>query len=68
MIAVPSSIVIAPVGGPHGQSSGSPPRFMQAGLKPRFRLPSVDRHPSSLGMGGAFFRAFVPAAKALPGA
>jgi hypothetical protein len=34
------------------QSSGSPPRFMQTGLGPRFRLPSVDRrHPSSLGMG-----------------
>jgi hypothetical protein len=35
----------------------------------RFRLPSVDRrHPSSVGMGDAFFRAFVPAAKALSGA
>jgi len=43
-----------------------PPRFMQTGLGPRFRLPSVDRrHPSSLGMGGTFFRAFMPAAKAL---
>jgi hypothetical protein len=53
----------------YGQSSGSPPRFMQTGLWPRFRLPSVDRrHPSSVGMGGAFFRAFVPAAKALSGA
>jgi hypothetical protein len=32
---------------------------------PRFRLPSVDRrHPPSVGMGGAFFHAFVPAAKA----
>jgi len=39
------------------------------GLGPRFRLPSVDRrHPFSVGIGGAFFRAFVPAAKALSGA
>jgi hypothetical protein len=53
----------------YGQSSRSLPRFMQPGLWPRFRLPSVDRrHPSSVGMGGAFFRAFVPAAKALSGA
>ena len=53
----------------YGQSSGSPPRFMQTGLGPRFRLPSVDRrHPSSLGMGDAFFPAFVPAAKTLSGA
>jgi hypothetical protein len=38
-------------------------------IGPRFRLPSVDhRHPSSVGMGDAFFRAFVPAAKALSGA
>ena len=52
----------------YGQSSGSPSRFMQTGLGPRFRLPSVDRrHPSS-GHGGAFFRAFVPAAKAPSGA
>src|SRR5262245_20020395 len=36
----------------NGQSGGSPFRFMQTGLGPRFRLPSVDRrHPSSLGMG-----------------
>ena len=36
---------------------------------PRFRPPSVDRrHPPSVGMLGAFFRAFVPAAKALSGA
>jgi hypothetical protein len=34
---------------------------------PRFRLPSVDRrHGSSVGR-DAFFRAFVPAAKALLG-
>src|SRR5215831_2574509 len=38
-------------------------------IGPRFRLPSMDRrHPPSVGMGGAFFRAFVPAAKALSGA
>ena len=44
---------------PYGQSRGSPRRFMQTGLGPRFRLPSVDRrHPSSVGMGEAFFRAF----------
>src|SRR5262249_52418047 len=37
-------------------------------LGPRFRLPSVNRrHPSAVGM-GAFFCAFVPAAKALSGA
>jgi hypothetical protein len=37
----------------YGQSSGSPLWFMQTGLGPRFRLPSVDRrHPSSAAMGG----------------
>jgi len=41
----------------YGQSSGSPLWFMQTGLGPRFRLPSVDRrHPSSVAMGGLLLR------------
>ena len=66
-------MVITPVGGLHqcllrsAERIASPVHADRIG--PRFRLPSVDRrHPSSVGMGDAFFLAFVPAANALSGA
>src|SRR5215831_11577954 len=41
----------------YGQSSGSPPRFLQTGLATFSPAFCGSSSPSSLGMGGAFFRA-----------